>query len=162
MLSENMVRMLGILDKVADDVDQDSIAQFIGKSIADLDPILIRQILTQKIQDLFGGNLYQYIVSQIDDAKYEAVTRQIHPGDGGPADGGEAGTSAMGGTDKAYGRRTDAGKDATRRSQLQSDQGEQGVQKEIQARLLEKQVQQILNTGEDEFPDPQMMASCPM
>lgn len=134
LLSENMVRMLGILDKVADEADQDGISQFIGKSIADLDPDLIRQILTQKIHDLFGGNLYQYIVSQIDDLKYEAVTRQTHPpGDDGPARG----------------------------SQAESVLEEQGGQKEIQARLLDKQVQQILNTEEDALPDPLMIASLP-
>ncbi|PKN04454.1 MAG: hypothetical protein CVU74_06800 [Deltaproteobacteria bacterium HGW-Deltaproteobacteria-9] len=152
LLSEHMVRMLGILDKVADEADQDGISQFIGKSIADLDPDLIRLILRQKIQDLFGGNLYQYIVSQIDDAKYEAVTRQMHlPGDDGPADDSQAGTSTMGATKKTYGRR----------SQVESSLEEQGGQKEIQARLLDKQVQQILNTGEDAFSDPLMTASLP-
>lgn len=134
LLSENMVRMLGILDKVADEADQDGISQFIGKSIADLDPDLIRQILTQKIHDLFGGNLYQYIVSQIDDLKYEAVTRQTHPpGEDGPARGNQA----------------------------EFVLEEQGGQKEIQARLLDKQVQQILNTEEDALPDPLMIASLP-
>jgi HEAT repeat protein len=151
LLSEHMVRLLGILDKVADEVDQDNISQFIGKSIADLDPDLIRLILTQKIQDLFGGNLYQYIVSQIDDVKYEAVTRQMHPGDDGPADGSQAGTSTMGATKKTYGRP----------SQVESALEEQGGQKEIQARLLDKQVQQILNTEEDAFPDALMIASLP-
>jgi HEAT repeat protein len=151
LLSENMVRMLGILDKVADDVDQDSISQFIGKSIADLDPDLISLILTQKIQDLFGGNLYQYIVSQIDDAKYEAVTRQMHPGDDGPADGDQAGTSTMEATEKTYGRR----------SQVEFILEEKGGQKEIQARLLDKQVRQFLSAGEEAFSDPVMMAPLP-
>ncbi len=151
LLSENMVRMLGILDKVAGEVDQDSISQFIGKSIADLDPDLVSLILTQKIQDLFGGNLYQYIVSQIDDAKYEVVTRQMHPGDDGPADGGQAGTSTTGATE-----RTDS-----HPSQVESVREEQGGQKEIQAHLVDKQVPQILNAGEDAFFDPLTMASLP-
>jgi HEAT repeat protein len=151
LLSENMVRMLGILDKVADDVDQDSISQFIGKSIADLDPDLISLILTQKIQDLFGGNLYQYIVSQIDDAKYEAVTRQMHPGDDGPADGDQAGTSTMEATEKTSGHR----------SQVEFVLEEKGGQKEIQAHLLDKQVRQFLNAGEEAFSDPVMMAPLP-
>lgn len=152
LLSENMVRMLGILDKVADEVDQDSISQYIGKSIADLDPDLIRLILTQKIQDLFGGNLYQYIVSQIDDVKYEVVTRQMHlPGENGQADDGQAGTSTMGATKKTSGRR----------SQVESALEEQGRQKEIQAHLLDKHVQQILDAGEDAFSDPMMMAPLP-
>jgi HEAT repeat protein len=152
LLSENMVRMLGILDKVADEADQDSISQFIGKSIAELEPDMIGLILRQKIQDLFGGNLYQYIVSQIDDAKYEAVTRQMHlPEDDGPADGGQAGTSPLGDTEKTYGRQ----------NQVESVLEEQGGQKEMQARLLDKQVQQILNAGEDAFSDPLLMASLP-
>ena len=162
LLSEHMVRMLGILDKVADEADQDGISQFIGKSIADLDSDLIRLILMQKIQDLFGGNLYQYIVSQIDDAKYEAVTRQMYlPGDDGPADDSQAGTSTMGATKKTYGRLTDAEKEASRSSQVESSFEEQGGQNETQARLLDKQVQQILNAGEDAFSDPLMAVSLP-
>jgi HEAT repeat protein len=57
----------------------------------------------------------------------------------------------MGATKKTYGRP----------SQVESALEEQGGQKEIQARLLDKQVQQILNTEEDAFPDALMIASLP-
>ncbi|MFH1079962.1 MAG: HEAT repeat domain-containing protein [Pseudomonadota bacterium] len=162
LLSEHMVRMLAILDKVADEVDQDNISQFIGKSIADLDPDLIGHVLRQKIQDLFGGNLYQYIVSQIDDAKYEAVTRQMHlPGDDGTADGGQSGTSTTGAVKTTDGRVADTEKEDPRRSQTESSLEDQLVQKETQMRLLDQRVQHVLNTGEEAFSDPLMMASLP-
>lgn len=86
LLSDQMVRMLAVLDKVADHVDRNTISRSIGKTIADLDPEIIRLVLIQKIQDVFGGNLYQDIISQIDEGKYEALTRQMRSEENGASE----------------------------------------------------------------------------
>ncbi len=67
-ISENLVRMIIILDKAAHSLekkDQDKILQHIGKSITSLDSGMIKQLKAQKMDHLFGGALMKYFVSEI-------------------------------------------------------------------------------------------------
>ncbi len=67
-ISENLVRMITILDKAARSLekkDQDKISQHIGKSITVLDSDIVQQLKTQKMDQLFGGSLVKYFVGAI-------------------------------------------------------------------------------------------------
>jgi hypothetical protein len=67
-ISENLVRMITILDKAArllEKKDQDKISQHIGKSITALDSDIVQQLKTQKMDQLFGGSLVKYFVGAI-------------------------------------------------------------------------------------------------
>jgi len=77
MLTDSAVKMIRILDKVTDKVDQDILSMMISRSIANLDDELVGQILIQQIENLFGGHLYNDIISHMDERKFEQVIRKI-------------------------------------------------------------------------------------
>ena len=79
-LSENVIGMIGVLDKVAGKMnqeDQDKISRRIGKSIATMDFEMVSQILAQNIENFFGGTLMQNVVNEIDDAKFAEINEKI-------------------------------------------------------------------------------------
>jgi len=79
-LSENVIGMIGILDKAAGKMnqeDQDKISRRIGKSIATMDFEIVSQMLAQNIENFFGGTLMQNVVNEIDDAKFAEINEKI-------------------------------------------------------------------------------------
>jgi hypothetical protein len=79
-LSENVIGMIGILDKVAGKMnqeDQDKISERIGKSIATMDLEMVSQIFAKNIENFFGGTLMQNVVNEIDDAKFAEINEKI-------------------------------------------------------------------------------------
>jgi HEAT repeat protein len=96
-LSQGLINMMSLLDKVAGPLeknDQDKLSQRMGKSIADIDPDVAAQVMSQNIEHLFGGMLMQYIASEL--AGLKAVGLRTS-GTGGPGAGGGAGNGAGGG-----------------------------------------------------------------
>jgi HEAT repeat protein len=163
VLSENMVRMIGILDKVADRADQDRIAHLIGKSISDMDPEMINLILVQKIDDLFGGKLFQHVVGQIDDKKFEAVARQMNPQGRPPeceAPSAPAGTAATDVTD-AYCRimNTDRGRQVQQKMEVVYEREER--EKVRQGNRTHEQVRRAIEGDDSLLLDDALMASLP-
>jgi HEAT repeat protein len=69
--------------------DQDKLSHGMGKSIADIDPDVAAQVMSQNIEHLFGGMLMQYIASEL--AGLKAVGSGTS-GTGGPGAGGGLGT----------------------------------------------------------------------
>jgi hypothetical protein len=76
-LSANMVRMLGILDKVIDRADQEKFVRMIAKSVADLDVDMIGCILSRPLDTIFDGRLFGEIVAAIDEAKFEQLAARM-------------------------------------------------------------------------------------
>jgi HEAT repeat protein len=67
-LSESLTNMMTLLDKVAGSLgknDQDALSQRMGKAIAAVDPDVAAQVMSQNIENLFGGMLMQYIASEL-------------------------------------------------------------------------------------------------
>jgi len=96
-LSANMVRMLGILDKVIDRADQEKFVRMIAKSIADLDVDMIGCILSRPLDTIFDGRLFGEVVAAIDEAKFEQVAARMAGMKGGrDALGAGAGIGGVG------------------------------------------------------------------
>jgi HEAT repeat protein len=67
-ISENLVKMISILDKAARSLekkDQDKISQQISKSVTVLDSDIVLHLKAQKIDQYFGGALAKYFASEI-------------------------------------------------------------------------------------------------
>jgi len=67
-IAENLVKMIAILDQAGrslENKDQDKISQYIGKSIRVLDPDIVQQLKTQKMDQFFGGSLVKYFVGEV-------------------------------------------------------------------------------------------------
>lgn len=77
LLTQSMMRMFTVLDKVTSLLDQGKICRLIAKSIADLDPEIISLILSQDMNSIFGGELFQQIIDQLDIEKMEQVALQM-------------------------------------------------------------------------------------
>jgi HEAT repeat protein len=95
-LSQSLTNMMSLMDKMAGPMgknDQDKLSQRMGKSIADIDPDVANQVMSQNIEHLFGGMLMQYIASEL--AGLKALgSRTVGTGGsgGGTGEGGGAGT----------------------------------------------------------------------
>jgi HEAT repeat protein len=136
-LSENVIGMIGVLDKVAGKMnqeDQDKISRRIGKSIATMDFEMVSQILAQNIENFFGGTLMQNVVNEIDDAKFTEINEKILT-------------------------RGVSGSAGNQDSEISAHQ--EKVAKERQLFHLKEEVAPILSGDEEAFLDKSLMASLP-
>lgn len=96
-LTESLTSMMTLLDKVAqplDNKDQERISQGIGKSIATIDPEMAKQVLSQNIENLFGGMLMKYIASELREVPPDGLSpANINASAGGGPSSGAAGGS---------------------------------------------------------------------
>jgi len=72
-LSENLVRMIGLFEKVMEKMDQDMISLLVGKAFADLDADTISLIMTYDMDHFFNGKLFQDILNHMDEEKFAQV-----------------------------------------------------------------------------------------
>jgi hypothetical protein len=72
-LSENMVRMISMLDLIVDKTDQEKFSRLIAKSIADLEEDMIGLILSQDIEHYFNGKILQDVLDQLESGKIDRV-----------------------------------------------------------------------------------------
>jgi HEAT repeat protein len=76
-VSDNLVRMIGIIEKIMGNMDQDKLSQLIGRAFAELDPEMISLVLSHDIDDLFGGRLFDKILAEMDEDKFAAVVQKL-------------------------------------------------------------------------------------
>jgi len=72
-LSENMVRMMSMLDRIVDKTDKEKFSRLIAKAIADLEENMIGLILSQDIEHYFNGKIFQDVVDQLEGGKVDRV-----------------------------------------------------------------------------------------
>jgi hypothetical protein len=72
-LSENMVRMMSILDRIVDKTDQEKFSRLMAKSIADLGEETIGLILSQDIEHYLDGKISQDVLAQLEGGKIDRV-----------------------------------------------------------------------------------------
>ena len=77
-LSENMVRMMSMLDRIVDKADQEKFSLLIAKSIAELDEDMIGHILSQDIEHYFNGKILQDVLDQLEGGKVDRVMDILH------------------------------------------------------------------------------------
>ncbi len=76
-LSEGMIHMLHILDKISEHADKEKISQLIAGAIGDMDAELIAVTLTQNIESLLENRLFGDIISSMDLEKFETMAGKI-------------------------------------------------------------------------------------
>jgi len=72
-LSEDMVRMMSMLDLIVDKTEQEKFSRLIAKSIADLEVDTIGLILSQNIERYFNGKILQDVLDQLEGRKIDRV-----------------------------------------------------------------------------------------
>jgi len=76
-ISEDVVFMIRALDKIADRVNKENISGQAAKIIADMDIEIISAVLIQGIDELIQGGVFDQIINEIDDEKFEDVAANI-------------------------------------------------------------------------------------
>ena len=76
-LSEGMIHMLHILDKISEHADKEKISQLIAGAIGNMDAELIAVTLTQNIESLLENRLFGDIISSMDFEKFETMAGKI-------------------------------------------------------------------------------------
>jgi len=76
-LSERVVHMIRSLNNIADNVNKDGIFRQVATSIADMDIEVISMLLTQNMEGLLSDEIFDHIVNQIDDEKFEDLATKI-------------------------------------------------------------------------------------
>jgi len=72
-LSENLVQMVRMLEKIADPADLERIARLVSRSVTDMDNEMISLVLSRDMQDLFGGRFFADIIEELDNKRFAAV-----------------------------------------------------------------------------------------
>jgi HEAT repeat protein len=76
-LSEGMLHMLHILDKMSENADKEKISQLIAGAIGNMDAELIAVTLTQNIESLLENRLFGDIINSMDVEKFQAMAGKI-------------------------------------------------------------------------------------
>ncbi|HYA15664.1 MAG TPA: HEAT repeat domain-containing protein [Syntrophales bacterium] len=76
-LSDGMLHMLHILDKVSENADKEKISQLIAGAIGNMDAELIAVTLTKNIESLLENRLFGDIINNMDFEKFEAVAGKL-------------------------------------------------------------------------------------
>jgi hypothetical protein len=158
LLTQSMMRLFAVLDKVTSLLDQEKICRLIAKSIADLDPGMISQILSQDMDRIFGGGLFQQVVDQLSDEKIEQVALQMQVTDQEHSLVGSADRQSR---DDAYQRLLATEKGGEMQRKVAARQLAELTEQEREKIRLHEQVQQIIKGSDDQFLQSEWMTSLP-
>jgi hypothetical protein len=156
LLTQSMMRMFTVLDKVTSLLDQEKICRLIAKSIADLDPEMISHILSQDMDRIFGGELFQQVIDQMSDEKMEQVARQMQLTDQEQAAVGSADRKAM---NDAHQRLLATEKGVEMQRNIAARRLAELTEQEREKIRLQEQVQQIIRGSDDQFLRSELMTS---
>lgn len=151
-VSENLINMISVLEKVMGEMDQDKISQLIGKAFAELDPDLISLVMTQNVDNLFDGRLFQNVVDVMDDEKFAEVVQKVQAMEKSPStkplDHLSGGKEAL---DRTYSRllNSDRGIKFQQKKQEEKALKKEKIEKQLQE--MKKGMASSLN-GEAEVP----------
>jgi HEAT repeat protein len=76
-LSENLVNMVRMLEKIADPSDLERIAHLVSRSVTDMDSEMISLVLSRDVQDLFRGRLFADIIEELDQNRFAEVVDEL-------------------------------------------------------------------------------------
>jgi len=131
ILTENTMMMMRILNRITDKMDQDKLSTLVSRSIVGMDENFVGSVLMQRIDNLFGGHLFDDIVSSMDDGKFEQIARQFDSRN--RSDAAKVHTAEKESMDQAYQRlmETEKGKQFKRRDEEKAAQEKAEREKEI-------------------------------
>ena len=76
-LSEKLVHMVQMLEKIADPADQEQLADLVARSVAELDNEMISLVLSRDVQNLFGGRLFDNVIGELPDERFAEVADKL-------------------------------------------------------------------------------------
>ena len=159
-LSKDVVRMIRVLDNIVDKIDKDKIALHLASSILDMDIETIGMVLTQNIEGLLGDRLFDHIINQMDDDKFERVAAKINSmSDRTGAEDGKHDRIEF--IDQVYKRIINSDKGRQLQSKIQEIIAYEKEQKERLAVHLEEAINNIFKGDKKIFLDKQVMQSLP-
>ncbi len=151
ILTQSMMSMFSVLDKVTSRLDQERICELIAKSIADLDPEMISLIMSQNVEGLFGGNLFQQVIDQMNEEKFEGVAQQMYAAAQGEAADGTLLTANREAAQAAHRRLLGSQKGAQLQKKMEARRAAELTEQERDKVLLHEQAQQIIQGSDDLF-----------
>lgn len=89
-LSEKLIHMVRMLEKIADPADQEQLADLIARSMAELDNEMVSLVLSQDVRDLFGGRLFTGVIEELADERFVEVSDGLAQMAGTPGKHGQA------------------------------------------------------------------------
>lgn len=158
LLTKSMMHLFTVLDKITSLLDQEKICRLIAKSIADLAPEMISQILSQDLDHIFGGELFQQVVDQLSDEKVEQVAQHMRVTDEEHALADSADRQSM---DVAYNRLLATEKGSEMQRNVAARQLAELSELEREKVRLHEQVQQIIKDSDDQFLQNGWITSLP-
>jgi HEAT repeat protein len=153
-LSEKLIQMVRMLEKISDPADQEQLARLVAHSVTEMDNEMVSMVLTRDMRDLFGGRLFEELVGELYDERFTEVADTLAGMAGKPGEQGRAAADAheeLMKTDK--GRKLE--EERKTREALEKEEKERRF-----AQLRDKI--QWLRKGEGAAsPDPEQMAELP-
>ena len=153
-LSDNLVQMVRMLEKIGDPSDQERIARLVMSSFTEMDSQMVSLFLSNDIQELFGGRLLEEIVNDLDDKRFEEMVDWLT---GMLAVPGERARMMAVSLDAVM--KTDKGRKLENERRIQAVREKEERQKHLD--LLLERLQGIINGEESAFLDPMLMAELP-
>jgi HEAT repeat protein len=153
-LSDNLVQMVRMLEKIADPSDQERIVHLVMRSVTEMDSEMISLFLSNEVQELFGGRLLEDIVHDLDEKRFAEIADGLT---GMSAVPGERGRMAA--VSLAAMMKTDKGRKLESERRIQAARENEERQKRLD--LLGERLQGIMNGEESAFLDLDLMAELP-
>lgn len=155
-LTQSMMHLFTVLDKVTSLLDQEKICRLIAKSIADLDPEMISLILSKDMDHIFGGGLFQQIIDQMSDEKVEQVAQQMQISDQESETIDSADRESM---NDAYQRLLATEKGSEMQRNIEARKLAELNEREREKIRLHEQVRQIIKGSDEQFLRSELMTS---
>ena len=153
-LSDNLVQMVRMLEKITDPDDLERIVHLVSRSVTEMDSDMISLFLSHDVRGIFGGRLFEEVIGNLDDDRFAAV-----------ADGLTDMLTAAGERGRMAGTSFDTLMNTDKGRILQSERQERAArEKEEQDKrlvFLNERVQGFLQGDENAFLDQHLITELP-
>jgi HEAT repeat protein len=153
-LSEKLVHMVRMLEKIADPADQEQLADLVARSVTELDNEMISLVLSRDVRNLFGGRLFDNVIGELPDERFAEVADGLARMAEAP---GELGRTAA----LSHEVLMNTGKGRRLESERQAREAQEKEERERRFDKLRERLQWI-QRGDDAGPlDPNLKAELP-
>jgi HEAT repeat protein len=76
-LSEKLVHMVRMLEKIADPADQEQLADLVARSVVEMDNEMISLVLSRDVRNLFEGRLFDNVIGELPDERFAEVADNL-------------------------------------------------------------------------------------
>lgn len=162
LLSENMIHMLRVLDKITDPEEKERLSRLAAKSISDMDADFIAAVLARNMEGLLENRLFDQVVDFIDRDKFEHVALKLRQSlDDQRTVEKEPGEENLETAQQAYRHLMTTEKGVQLQHQIEERQAREKEEKEHKIGETKEKVRVFLNTLHEGHPDEGISASLP-